>query len=406
VSAPSPLSLRLSYEKRDAGTYQLTALERDGQSQTLSALRGECGPATAQLCLLLLHQAQRARRTEESIEILDGELARRFAALLAKSPPWHTVFFGESRIFESTSRQGHRIFARTGACAVTVVVDDAEVTTTAGAEPILRWLRACIDKRVAGHSSSPPPLAVTGGRTSQSAVRAPTPPEGVSKQLGDALRFTHSDDWDRINATDCNVAAWWSDPRIVLYFVSQVKRYLSSRYAASGGGLTFSTEVTTALRRTATQAKSLLGRWIEPFQDHPVEALFRGPKSQRSKPATCEVVRVLIWTPEDLKTGVGDAIIQLHATCDIPLFYLSPPLKPNAREYILKYGNDGSVRGLAWDVDQWAAIPSPTLSFDPAEDFLSMLRHPKLLLAVHALHLIKAGSWEAFETAPEARPEP
>jgi 3',5'-cyclic AMP phosphodiesterase CpdA len=233
------------------------------------------------------------------------------------------------------------------------------------------------------------------------------------QDLVDKLRKAMAAKGNRFYATDVLGPSLWLQPESNTYFSIQVRPYLEANRRDSP--LIVSSYLASALKRAIENHRNLVPPKAEGGANlamDDVETVFHSLDAVQVGEPSLELVRILIWPTDQLKTPAAESIIRLHEGFSIPLFFLSsddPSLgfgswRNRTVDYCLKCDDHRLEYGFYGYSDQRGrhevsegqdapisvltrAAPYRTLR----DEFLALLNHPKLLLASDARMLRRRG---------------
>lgn len=191
-------------------------------------------------------------------------------------------------------------------------------------------------------------------------------------------------DCHAIYAVDVIGPSAWVSPSAYHYLAVQIRRYLRANSSANGFELKVSNELAAAIDQSLATARS----WFKDESHTSFDA--EDPLQWSRGTPSLEYARILMWSREELLSGVGASVIAIHQAFHIPLFFLERPLNHPDRKYdfiaFLKQQNVVgfvNIRGTRIDLKEMARgrVPGNRKATDR---FYELLRDPELSFAVDA----------------------
>nr|WP_298720562.1 metallophosphoesterase [uncultured Steroidobacter sp.] len=112
---------------------------------------------------------------------------------------------------------------------------------------------------------------------------------------------------------------------------------------------------------------------------------------------SCQFARILLWTEDELRSPVAQAIAAIHNAFHVPLFFLPTPLKHELRnvDYIMFLGRSERLCLYGERDDGYKTRSSAISTIENVGNyerhFTALLKDPNLLFALDAIELNKAG---------------
>jgi predicted MPP superfamily phosphohydrolase len=191
----------------------------------------------------------------------------------------------------------------------------------------------------------------------------------------------------------------WVGTGAYRYLAPQVKRYLTANVVKGQWDLTISKPVGAAIQRSIARAMKFRGDDAEPILTESMTqfdnvAVLNWHARDKFR---FQFARILLWSEDELRSPIAQAIAVIHNAFHVPLFYLPTPVRAERRDvdYIMFLGKRERLCLYGSRDDDYRTKNSSMSTIENIgnyqKHFRVLLNDPSLLLALDAIALSKAG---------------
>lgn len=219
---------------------------------------------------------------------------------------------------------------------------------------------------------------------------------GINDQLTEGISRSFLAQCSCLHAVDVLGPQGWISPTAYRYLARQIREYISRNSAKGTWSVTVSESLGSTIRRAiqAAETRSIFGR---PVLEHSLSE-FHNTEGDRWVSGTpiFEFARILLWSRQELLSGVAESIIAIHEAFHIPLFFREIPVEDPLRDFdFLYFQTSGHTDGFYGDRRsryRTEPISSGLIPLLGSVDrhFRSLLEDPNLLLATDARQILRA----------------